>query len=156
MSKSVLLMFFTRNFMVSSLTWRSLIHLFLYMMWAKFLVLSFLKIIYQLFGWTGSSLLCAGFLQLQWTGATLFCSAQTSCCSGFSCTAQALGTQPSVTVTQGLISRGSQALECMSSVAVVYGLSCLQHVESSWARDQTCVPYTGRQIPIDCTTREIL
>ena len=102
------------------------------------------------------SLLCGGFSSCREWGLLSSCDAQTSHCSGVSCTAQALGTQPSVTVTQGLISCGSQALECMSSVVVVYGLSCLQHVEFSWPSDQTCVSYTGRQIPIDCTTREVL
>ena len=36
------------------------------------------------------------------------------------------------------------------------GLVAPQHVESSWARDQTHVPRLGRQTPIYCTTREVL
>ena len=36
------------------------------------------------------------------------------------------------------------------------GLVALQHVESSWTRDQTCVPCIGRRIPIHCTTGEVL
>ena len=35
------------------------------------------------------------------------------------------------------------------------GLVALQHVESSWTRDQTHVPFTGRQIFIHCTTSEV-
>ena len=36
------------------------------------------------------------------------------------------------------------------------GFSCLQHLESSWTRDQTHVPCIGRQILIHRTTREVL
>ena len=36
------------------------------------------------------------------------------------------------------------------------GLVALQRVESSWTRDQTCVPCIGRRIPIHCTTGEVL
>ena len=36
------------------------------------------------------------------------------------------------------------------------GLAASQHMESSWTRDQTCVPYIGRQILIPCATREVL
>ena len=32
------------------------------------------------------------------------------------------------------------------------GLVVRRHVESSWTRDQTCVPCVGRQIPIHCIT----
>ena len=35
------------------------------------------------------------------------------------------------------------------------GLVALQHVESSWARDQTRVPRIGRQIPIQRTTKAV-
>ena len=35
------------------------------------------------------------------------------------------------------------------------GLVALQHVESSWARDQICVPCIGRWILVHCTTREV-
>ena len=38
-----------------------------------------------LFGYTGSSLLCVGFLWLQWAGATLPCSVWAFHCSSFSC-----------------------------------------------------------------------
>ena len=48
-----------------------------------------------IFGCTGSSLLCEGFLLLWW--ATLHCGTQASHCDGFSCCgAQALGIQASV------------------------------------------------------------
>ena len=36
------------------------------------------------------------------------------------------------------------------------GLAALQHIESSWARDQTGVPCIGRQTPLHCTTRGVL
>ena len=69
-----------------------------------------------IFGCIGSSLLCAGFLQLWRVGATLRCGARASHCSGFSCCgAQALGTWASVVVARGLSSCGSQALECRLS-----------------------------------------
>ena len=48
-----------------------------------------------------------------------------------------------VVVVQGLSPGGSWALVAP------------WHVESSWTRDQTCVPCIGRQFPIHCTTREI-
>ena len=35
------------------------------------------------------------------------------------------------------------------------GLAVLQHVESSWTRNQTHVPCIGRWILISCTTREV-
>ena len=52
------------------------------------------KFIYSfIFGGVGSSLLCAGFLQLWQAGATLRCGAR-AYCSGFACCrAQALGTR---------------------------------------------------------------
>ena len=47
-----------------------------------------------IFGCVGSSLVCAGFLQLWRAGATLRCGAQASHCSGFACCgAWAQGTQ---------------------------------------------------------------
>ena len=65
-----------------------------------------------IFGCIGSSLLRAGFLQLQRVGATLRCGSWASRCSGFSCCrAQALGTWASVVVAHGLSSCGSRALE---------------------------------------------
>ena len=60
----------------------------------------------------GSSLLRAGFLQLQQAGATLCCGAWASHYGGFSCCrAQALGAWASVVVARGLSSCGSRALE---------------------------------------------
>ena len=35
------------------------------------------------------------------------------------------------------------------------GLVALHYVESSWTRDQTCVPCVGRQIPIQRTTKAV-
>ena len=43
----------------------------------------------------------------------------------------------------------------MDSVAVVHGLSCPQHVDSSQTRDRTCVLCIGRQILNHWTTREV-
>ena len=65
-----------------------------------------------IFGCIGSSLLRAGFLQLQWAGATLRCGARASHCGGFSCCgARALGARASVVAALGLSSCGSWALE---------------------------------------------
>ena len=70
----------------------------------------FLLINLFIFGSVGSSLLHAGFLQLQRAGATLHCGAWASHCSGFSCCgAWALGAWASVAVACGLSSCGSQA-----------------------------------------------
>ena len=67
--------------------------------------------IYLIFSCVGSSLLHAGFLQLQQAGATLRCGSQASHCSGFSCCrAQALGMWASVVVPHGLSSCGSWAV----------------------------------------------
>ena len=72
----------------------------------------YIYIFFFFFDCVGSSLLCAGFLQLWRAGATLCCGVQTSHCSGFSCCrARALGTQASVVVARRLSSCGSQALE---------------------------------------------
>ena len=43
----------------------------------------------------------------------------------------------------------AQQLWCMWLVAP-------WHVEPSWTSNQTCVPCTGRRIPVLCTTREVL
>ena len=65
-----------------------------------------------LFGCVGSSLLRAGFLQLQRAGATLHCGARASHCFDFSCCrAWVLGAWASVAVTHRLSSCGSWALE---------------------------------------------
>ena len=69
-----------------------------------------------IFGCVGSSLLHAGFLQLQRAGATLRCGAPASHCGGFSCCgARALGVWASVVVVRGLSSCGARALECRLS-----------------------------------------
>ena len=39
---------------------------------------------------------------------------------------------------------------------VVALVALVKLVEFSWTRDQTCVPCIGRQIPIHCTTKEVL
>ena len=45
---------------------------------------------------------------------------------------------------------------CMASSFWYMGLDALQHVESSWTRDQTLVPCIGRWILYHWTTREVL
>ena len=65
-----------------------------------------------LFGCVGSSLLCAGFLQLWRAGPTLCFSEQAFPCSGFSyCGAWAPCARASVVVARGLSSCGSWAVE---------------------------------------------
>ena len=90
----------------------------------------FLKFIYLfIFGCVGSSLLCAGFLQLRRAGATLHCGVCASHCSGFSCcAAPSMGAQASVVVARGLSSCGSRALECRLSS---YGAGA-QLLRSMW------------------------
>ena len=108
-------------------------------------------------GCVGSSLLCAGFLQLQQAGATLRCSAWASHYSGLSCCrARALGAWASVVVTRGsqqpwLAGSRAQAqqLWCMGSVAP-------WHVGSSRTRARTHVPCTGRRTLNHCATWEAL
>ena len=46
-------------------------------------------------------------------------------------------------------------LECEFSSCVSLGFSCVRNVESSWTKDQTCVPCIGRWIPIHCIIREV-
>ena len=71
----------------------------------------FIYLFIQSFGCVGSSLLSAGFHQLQRAGATLRCGVQ-AYCGGFSCCrAKALGTRASVVAACGLSSGGSRALE---------------------------------------------
>ena len=88
-----------------------------------------------IFGCTVSALLCAGFLQVRWVGP--------SHCGGFSCWGpSAPGAQASVVAVLGLW------LWHM-------GLVAPRHVKSSWTRDQTHVPCTGRQILNHWTTRKV-
>ena len=61
----------------------------------------------------------------------------------------------SVAVSQKLGSCGSWAPEHTGLVVATHrlysmGSVALQHVKSSWSRDQTLVPCFGRQIPIHC------
>ena len=90
----------------------NLIFLKIFLMWTFFLNKFIYLFICLFFGCIGSSLLCAGFLQLRRVGVTLRCGARASHCSGFSCCgAQALGERASVVVVCGLNSCGSWALE---------------------------------------------
>ena len=67
---------------------------------------------FVLFCCVGSSLLCAGFLQLWRAGAILRSGVWVSICSSFSCCrAGALGVWASVVAARGLSSCGSRALE---------------------------------------------
>ena len=74
-------------------------------------IISLASLSLSVFCCSGSSLLCAGFLSLQRAGATLHCGAQASRCGGFSCGAQALGTQASVIAACRISSCGSLALD---------------------------------------------
>ena len=117
----------------------------------------------------GLSLVAAsrGYSSLQCAGLSL---------CGLSCYgAQALGTRASLVAALRLSSCGTQALDCagfsscgtwaqqlwlVCSTAQAQqlwptGLAAPQHVGSSWTRDQTCVPCTGRRILNHCTTREV-
>ena len=99
------------------------------------------------FGYVESSLLRAGFLQLQRAGATLHCSVQASHCSGFSLL-WSTGSRHA-----GFSSCGTQAQQLWLAVSRAQaqqlwrmGLVALQHVRSSWTRARTRVPCIGRQI----------
>ena len=61
----------------------------------------------------------------------------------------------SLVAERGLSSCRSQSLERRPSSCGTQGFVALQHVETSWTRDQTCVPCTDRQIVIHCTAREV-
>ena len=75
-------------------------------------------------GWTGSSLLRTGFLELQRMKVTLCRGAWASHCGVFSCcTAQALGTRASVVAAHRLSSCGSKALE-RGLRSLLCGLHC--------------------------------
>ena len=82
-----------------------------------------------------SSLLRVGFLWLWWVWVTLHCGTWVSHFGGFSCfKAQAVGAEASIVTARGLSICGPRALVS------------LWHVESSQTRDQTHVPWIGRQI----------
>ena len=61
----------------------------------------------------------------------------------------------SLVAEHGLSSCSSQSLERRPSSCGARGSVALQHVGTSWTRDQTCVPCIGRQIVIHCTAREV-
>ena len=111
-----------------------------------FLFLICLFYLFIIFGCVGSSLLRAGFLQLQRAGAALRCGARASHCAGFSCCgAWALGVWASV----WLMSCRAQAQQLWRT-----GLVAPRHVGSSRTRARTPVPCIGRQILNHCATRE--
>ena len=107
-------------------------------------------------------------------GATLCCSERASHCGGLSrCRVWALGTRASaVAAVASLVAepgpwaRGLQQslrwprslrnLGPQGSLAAACGSVAPQHLKSSWTRDGTHVPCVGRQVPIHCTTRDVL
>ena len=93
------------------------------------------KIICFIFGYAGSLLLHAGFLQLRWAGTTLCCCVQASHCGGFSC-------------------QGAGPLGVQASVAGAQGLSCPMAVMPQNC-GRNCVSRFGRQILNHWTTREV-
>ena len=81
---------------------------------------------------------CAAFSRCSEQGLPSSCSAQASHCIGAS----------------RLWSTGSRVHK--ASVVVAQRLLVAPwHVESSWTRDQTCIPHIGRQILNHWTTREV-
>ena len=54
------------------------------------------------------------------------------------------------------LKNSTQALEHRLSSCQAWGFVALQHVGSSWTRDQTHVPCIGRWNPTHCTTEEVL
>ena len=54
------------------------------------------------------------------------------------------------------IGNGQGGLVCCSPWGHRVGHGWATELESSWTRDQTYVPCTGRQIPTHCVTREVL
>ena len=92
----------------------------------------FYSFFFFIFGHTGSSLLCVGFLLLWRAGATL----QLWCA--------------------GSRHKGFSSCSTRASVVMTSGLYCFEAHESSCIRDRTPVPCIGRQIPIHCATREVL
>ena len=95
-------------------------------------------------------------------------------CGGLSrCGAWALGTQASaVTVVASLVAEPGpwarrlqqslrwplslRSLGPQGSLAAACGSVAPQHLKSSWTRDGTHVPCVGRQVPIHCSTRDVL
>jgi len=102
-----------------------------------------------IFGCSGSLLLYGLFSNWGGQGLLSSCSVQASRFCGFSCCrARAPGHADSEVVAPRLWST--------ASVVSVMGLVALQHMGSSWSRDQTCVSCTGGQILIHWATREAL
>ena len=141
----------------------------------------FLFLFYLFFGCVGSSLLHAGFLQLQRVGATLPCGAWASHCGGFSCCrARALGTQASVVAACGLSSCSTRALErtgfsscCTWALGHMGFSSCGMRAQQLWlagsraqAQQLWCTgltaprhvefSWTRDQTHVPCTGRRIL
>ena len=119
---------------------------------------NFFKLYIYLFiyGRIGSSLLHAGFLQLQRVGATLHCGARASHCGGFSCCgARSLGAWASVVVAHGLQQLWLVGSRAQAQQLWRTGLVAPRHVGSSRTRARTHVPCIGRQILNHCTTREV-
>ena len=54
-----------------------------------------------------------------------------------------------------LLLLGSTSSRCAGSAAVMHGLVVQRHIQSSWTKDQTHVPCTGRWILNPWTTGEV-
>ena len=101
---------------------------------------------------------CFYFIYLFWGALGLCCCTRAFC----SCGEQRLlsGCSARASHGRGFSRRGAQALELSASVLVTHSLSCGMGLgcptaeESSFTRDQTRVPCTGRQILIHWTTRK--
>ena len=100
-----------------------------------------------IYGCIGSSLLRAGFLQLQRAGL-LFAGARASHCGGFFC----CGAQAIDTWVQQLWLASSRA---RAQQLWRMGLVAPRHVGSSRTRARTHVPCIVRQILNHCATREV-
>ena len=100
-----------------------------------FYVFSYVFISPFIFGRAGSSL-PLGLSLVAASGGALRGSGWASRCGGFFCC-------------------GARGLECELGSCCTRGSVALQHVRSSWTRDLTRVPYTGRQILSHWTTWEV-
>ena len=126
--------------------------------WDMFMFFFKINLFYLfIFGCFGSSLLCAGFLQLRRAGATLCCSVRASQCGGFSCCgARALGARASVVVACRLQQSWLAGSRAQAQQLWCRGLVAPWHVGSSRTRARTRVPCIGRRILNHCITRKYI
>ena len=141
-------MFSSKSFIVSALTFRSLIHFCEFCMWYEIgvqphfllqifscLSTTFFFNFYFYFGCVGSSFLCEGFLQLWQVGAALCRGARASHYHGLSCC-------------------GAQAPDVQAQQLWLTCPVAPRHVGSSQTRARTHVPCIGRQTLSHCATKE--